>query len=39
MQVNNEDLYFLYIYVLVISENERELEKNLEVVTNLWRSL
>ena len=29
MQLNNEDLYFLYIYVVVISESESELEKNL----------
>ena len=29
MQVNNEDLYFLYMYVNVFSENIKELEKNL----------
>lgn len=26
MQVNNEDLYFLYIYIVVFSENKKELE-------------
>ena len=29
IQVNNEDLYFLYIYINVYSENKKELEFNL----------
>ena len=38
MQVNNEDLYFLYIYIGVYSENIRELEYNLNKIEGLMQS-
>ena len=38
IQVNNEDLYFLYMYVLVISNNAEEAEKNLLKVEGILQS-
>ena len=38
MQVNNEDLYFLYMYVNVFSDNIKELEKNLNFLEGLMQS-
>lgn len=35
MQVNNEDLYFLYIYINVISENEKDLERNVNKIEGI----
>lgn len=35
MQVNNEELYFLYIYINIISENEKELERNLNKIEGI----
>ena len=38
MQINNEELYFLYIYVTVFSESKEELEYNLNKIEGLLRS-
>ena len=38
MQINNEDLYFLYIYINVFSEDEKELEYSLNKVEGLVQS-
>jgi len=38
MQVNNDDLYFLYIYINVISKNEKELERNINKVEGILQS-
>ncbi len=38
MQVNNEDLYFLYIYVEIFSENIKELEYNLNCIEGIMQS-
>ncbi len=38
MQVNNDDLYFLYIYINVISKNEKELERNVNKVEGILQS-
>ena len=38
MQVNNEDLYFLYIYINVYSENIKELEYNLNKIEGIAQS-
>ena len=38
MQINNEDLYFLYIYINVFSENEKELEYSLNKIEGLVQS-
>lgn len=38
MQVNNEDLYFLYIYIDVVSENEKELERNISKIEGLLQA-
>ncbi len=38
MQINNEDLYFLYTYVIVLSEDKEELEYNLNKIEGLLRS-
>ena len=35
MQVNNEDLYFLYIYINLYSEDEKELEYNLNKIEGI----
>ncbi len=38
MQVNNEDLYFLYIYITLYSEDEKELEYLLNKVEGIAQS-
>ena len=38
MQVNNEDLYFLYIYITIYSENIQELEYNLNKIEGITQS-
>lgn len=38
MQVNNEDLYFLYIYITLYSENIKELEYNLNKIEGISQS-
>ena len=38
MQVNNEDLYFLYIYINLYSEDEKELEYNLNKIEGIAQS-
>ena len=38
MQVNNDDLYFLYTYVIIISENEKEMERNLNKIEGLLQA-
>ena len=38
IQINNEDLYFLYIYIIVYDENIKELEKNINIVEGILQS-
>lgn len=38
MQVNNEELYFLYIYIEVLAETENELSRNLSKVEGILQS-
>ena len=38
MQVNNEELYFLYMYVEVISDNEKELERNMSKIEGILQA-
>ena len=38
MQVNNEDLYFMYLYLNIYSENKEELEYNLNKIEGLLQS-
>ena len=38
MQVNNEDLYFLYIYIILYSEEIKELEYNLNKIEGITQS-
>ena len=38
MQVNNEDLYFLYIYITIYSENIKELEYYLNKIEGIMQS-
>lgn len=38
MQVNNEDLYFLYIYIILYSEDIKELEYNLNKIEGITQS-
>ena len=38
MQVNNEDLYFLYIYINLYSEDVKELEYNLNKIEGITQS-
>ena len=38
MQVNNEELYFLYIYVIIISNNEKDMERNLNKIEGLLQA-
>ena len=35
MQVNNEELYFLYIYLNIISDSEKELERNINKIEGI----
>ena len=38
MQVNNEDLYFLYTYINIVSNNERELQRNLNKIESILQA-
>ena len=38
MQVNNEDLYFLYIYIVIFSEDKKELEYIVNKVEGILQS-
>ena len=38
MQVENEDLYFLYIYIIVFEKNIEELEKQINKVENILQA-
>ena len=38
MQVNNEDLYFLYIYINIFSDNLKELEHNINSIEGMLQS-
>ena len=38
MQVNNEDLYFLYCYINIISDSEKEMERNLSKIEGILQS-
>lgn len=38
MQVNNQDLYYLYTYCVVIAENEKELQRNLAKLDGILQS-
>lgn len=38
IQINNEDLYFLYIYLNLFSENKKELEYNLNKIEGILES-
>lgn len=38
MQVNNEELYFLYTYIIIISESEKELERNLNKIEGILQA-
>ncbi len=38
IQVNNEDLYYLYLYIIVYSENKKELEYYLNKIEGIMQS-
>lgn len=38
MQVNNEELYFLYTYINIISETQQEMERNLNKIEGLLQA-
>lgn len=38
IQVNNEELYFFYIYLIVYNENIKELENNLNIIEGIAQS-
>lgn len=38
MQVNNEDLYYIYTYVVVYAETEKELERNINKIDGILQS-
>ena len=38
MQVNNEDLYYLYIYINIFSDNLKELEHNINSIEGMLQS-
>ena len=38
MQVNNEELYFLYIYINIISEDEKEIERNINKIEGILQA-
>ena len=38
MQINNEDLYFLYLYIEVIASSEKEVESNLNKVEGILQA-
>ena len=39
IQINNEDLYFLYTYLMIFSEEKKELEYNINKINGLLQSL
>ena len=38
IQFHNEELYFLYIYVSIIANSEKELERNLNKIEGILQS-
>ena len=38
IQVNNEDIYYLYIYIILYSEDKKELEYNLDKIEGIVQS-
>ena len=38
IQVNNEDIYFLYIYIILYAEDKKELEQNLNKIEGITQS-
>ena len=38
MQVNNEELYYLYTYVTIIAESENEIERNINKIEGILQS-
>ena len=38
MQVNNEELYYLYTYITIISEDEKEMERNINKIEGLLQA-
>ena len=38
MQINNEDLYFLYIYINIFTDNEKELEYSINKIEGIVQS-
>ncbi len=38
IQVNNDDLYFLYTYINILSDNERELTRNINKIESLLQA-
>lgn len=38
MQVNNDDLYFLYIYITIVSDSEKEAKASLNKIEGLLQS-
>lgn len=38
MQVNNEELYFLYTYVNIVSDSEKEMERNLNKIEGILQA-
>ncbi len=38
MQVNNDDLYFLYLYISIVSDSEKEAKINLNKIEGLLQS-
>ena len=38
MQVNNDDLYFLYIYITIVSDSEDEAKASLNKIEGLLQS-
>ena len=38
LQINNEDMYFLYIYLTLFSTNKKELEYNLDKIEGILQS-
>jgi len=38
MQVNNEELYYIYTYIVVSAENEKELERNINKIEGILQA-
>ena len=38
MQVNNEELYYLYTYCMIIADNEKEIERNMSKIEGILQS-